>query len=334
MFRHRWWVGEGVATFAGRLADGRLSPDPGHREARTFAVPPAYMRDPDGGRHPVTGDDLAYIRVHAAGRPGPKTAPGRGSAPLRGKLVCDDCGWSLVGRRKDRQYVYRTKTDGSRVRYDVRIPERWVYECPGPGARRRSGKAPCGRRPRKLREETLLALIWERAELTFKTPGFLGERFRALAEEIRGQPQYQLRGLLAGRVEAIEAEIERLWNDQGDPRRRLPERVYERTLAGLNARLQAAQTEVDDLRGWYEAEEARAAQAAALAAQFRAVDLSAAWTMMPRATAAERLDFVQHLATKVRVSEVGGRPAVAVHWDWVAVGEALRAGDNSGTSMS
>lgn len=334
MFRHRWWVGEGSATFAGRLADGRLSRNPADRERKPFAVPPAYLLDPQGGRHPVTADDLAYIRAHAAGRPGPKTAPGRGAAPLRGQLVCAHCGWSLVGRRKDRQYVYRTKADGSRVRYEVRLPERWMYECPGAGARRRSGKAPCDRHPRKLRQEALLALIWERAEATFSAPGFLGARFRALAEEIRAQPLYQRQGLVTGRVDEVEAEIDRLWTDQGDAKRRLPERLYERKLAALNARLGAAQTEADELRTWYEAEAARAAQAAALAADFGDLDLSGLWALMPHATAEERLGFVQHLAGKVQVREEHGRVAVAVRWDWVAVGEALRAGDSSGTSMS
>ena len=334
MFRHRWWLGEGSATFAGRLADGRLSRNPADRERKPFPVPPAYMLDPQGGRHPFTADDLAHIRAHAAGRPGPKTAPGTGTAPLRGLLVCAHCEWSLVGRKKDRQYVYRTKADGTRVRYVVRLAPRWMYACPGAGARRRSGKSPCDRHPLRLRQETLLDLIWERAEAAFSAPGFLGTRFRALAEEIRAQPHFQRQGLLTERVAEVEAEIGRLWTDQGNPKRKLAERVYERKLAELNARLAAEQAEVEELQRWYEAEAARAAEAEALAADFAAADLSALWAVMPHATAEERLAFVQHLAVKVRVREADGAPAVAVRWNWVAIGEALRAGDSSGTSMS
>jgi hypothetical protein len=335
MFRHTWWLGQGRATFAGRRADGRLSPDPSDREPTAFAVPPAYMLDPQGRRHPFTADDLAHIRAHAAARPGPKTGPGKGSAPLRGLLVCEDCGWSLVGRKKDTQYVYRTKADGTRVRYEVRLAERWVYECPGAGARRRAGKAPCGRHPLRLRQERLLELIWARAELTFRTPGFLGARFRALAEEIRAQPDYQRQDVLAGRAADVEGEIDRLWTDQGNPKRRLPERSYERKLAELRERLEAVQAETEELRRWHQAEEARAAQAEALAAQFRDVDLSRLWETLPAFTAEERLAFVREVVGKVRVrgvAGVGGRsePGVAVQWDWVAIGQALEGRDAGG----
>jgi hypothetical protein len=342
MFRHTWWLGLGRASFAGRRADGRLSPDPRDREATEFPVAPAYMVDPRGRRHPLTADDLAHIKAHAAGRPGPKTAPGQGTAPLRGLLVCEECGWSLVGRKKATQYVYRTKADGTRVRYVVRIPERWVYECPGAGARRRAGKPPCGRRPLRIRQERLLDLIWARAELTFRTPGFLGARFRALADEIRAQPDYQRQDVLAAQAGAVEGEIDRLWTDQGTARRRLPERTYERKLAELRARLEAVQAEAEELRRWHQAESERAAQAEALAAQFREVDLSRLWETLPAFTPEERLAFVREVVGKVRVRAVPGvggvgEPAVLVQWDWVAVGQALEgidAGDKRGTSMS
>lgn len=187
------------------------------RKRHTLQVPPAVLRDPVAGERPVTADDLAYIRAHAAGGPRPGSPRGTHTRPLSGVVRCAVCGMTMTAKPHPTQWaVYRTLSDGTRRKYPVTLKNPpWRFECPGAASQRRGGRGPCPRRPLRFTESRLEASIWALLVAQLSDPGNVTREAREALEQIRRDPAGVTLTDADARLEAL-ARQEILWLDRQD----------------------------------------------------------------------------------------------------------------------
>lgn len=327
VLRHRWWLGTAVVHLPGFSAvTGRRSQLDADRQEVTVAVPPVTIDDPaTGSARPITEDDLVTIRASARARPA-RTSTGRAPRPLAGLLHCVCCEWTLFARRlPEKKTTTRTLADGTRKRYTVAVRDpKWVYECHWAGARRKVGKAPCERRPRRLREDHLLQDIWEALLERLGRPEWATEEARRAVESLRRDPQAVAAADAGGRLERLARE-EVTWFGRYD-RGECSRAALELRLADLRQERQAVEQLVADGAAQAEALRRREAEYTAARAAAGAVDWPRLTQYLRTAPAADRAELLRTLLQRVLV-HADRRLVLEVKWAGVSrvVGAAAAA---------
>jgi hypothetical protein len=325
---HTWWVGRGKWTDRPMDVDEDGEEVEGDPVEVGFAVPPATVDDPDGGRRPLTAADLDVIfavaeRAPYEGRPrgGWAARDGRGKRPLSERLRCVEC---------DRLFRHQ--------RVESRLGDYYLLRCDSPQLARELGRERCPRRPITIRETVALEAVWASVTEAFLDPTRATAEARRRLAEVEARPALADATALRRSAEALtEAEARLLVKRALEPGN---EAAYDLALLDLRRRKRGEQEALEALaqeaaeaeaerRGLRATVEAFAAYEAALSG--RDARARAAWeAAFARATPAQRGRLIRDVVAEATV-DAAGTYRVRVVFDRAAEGLGALVPDERGS---